>query len=176
MFLPLLSGARVVLAAPGTLHSPPRLAALLRERGVTIALLPPAVLSLLSDEQFPDLRVLMVGGEELQPELARRWVRPGLRFVNCYGPTETTVIATCHELDGRLSPPPIGGPTWPNYRAYVLDAHLNPVPAGVTGELHIGGAGVARGYLGRPELTRQRFIPDPFTPGQRLYKTGDLVR
>ena len=72
-------------------------------------------------------------------------------------------------------PPPIGRPK-PNYQAYVLDSYLNPVPVGVIGELHIGGAGVARGYLNRPELTRDRFIPDPFIPGQRLYKTGDLVR
>jgi acyl-coenzyme A synthetase/AMP-(fatty) acid ligase len=176
MFTPLLGGARVVLAAADTLHSPPRLAALMRARGVTVALLPQAVLSLLGDEQFPDLRVLMTGGEELRSEVARRWVRPGLRFVNAYGPTEATVIATYHELDGLSSPPPIGLPNRPNYQVYVLDAHLCPVPAGVTGELHIGGAGVARGYLGQPELTRQRFIPDPFSPGQRLYKTGDLVR
>ena len=72
-------------------------------------------------------------------------------------------------------PPPIGRPK-PNYQAYVLDPDLNPVPVGVTGELHIGGAGVARGYLNRPDLTNQRFIPDPFTPGHRLYKTGDLAR
>jgi amino acid adenylation domain-containing protein len=176
MFMPLLGGARLVLAAPDTLHSPPRLAALIRDRNVTFACLPPAVLSLLAGEQFPGLRVLMAAGEELPSELARRWVRPGLRFVNGYGPTEATVIATYQELDATMSPPPIGLPTWPNYRVYVLDAYLNPVPVGVTGELHIGGASVARGYLNQPELTRQRFIPDPFTPGQRLYKTGDLVR
>jgi hypothetical protein len=78
---------------------------------------------------------------------------------------------------GTPLPPPIGRPK-PNYQAYVLDPHLNPVPAGVTGELHIGGPGVARGYLNQPELTRQRFIPDPFRPGPgaRLYKTGDLAR
>jgi acyl carrier protein len=73
-------------------------------------------------------------------------------------------------------PPAIGFPAQRNYQAYVLDRHLNPVPAGVTGELHIGGASVARGYLDRPDLTRERFIPDPFRPGGRLYKTGDLVR
>jgi amino acid adenylation domain-containing protein len=178
MFMPLLSGARVVLAPAPTLHSPPRLAALLREAGITFACLPPAVLNLLGDGQFPDLRVLMAAGEELPSDLARRWIRPGLRFVNGYGPTEATVIATYAELEpGTPLPPPIGRPTWPNYQVYVLDPDLNPVPVGVTGELYIGGAGVARGYLNRPELTRERFIPDPFRPGPgaRLYKTGDRV-
>ena len=177
-FMPLLGGAKVVLASAETLHSPPRLAALIRDTGVTFACLPPAVLSLLTGEDFPGLRVLMTAGEELPSELARCWVRPGLRFVNGYGPTEATVIATYSELDGSAYPPPIGLPTWPNYQAYVLDEYLNPVPAGVTGELHIGGASVARGYLNRPELTRRQFVADPFG-GQseaRLYKTGDLVR
>ena len=161
---------------PETLHTPRRLAALIRDRGITFACLPPAVLGLLTDQDFPGLRTLMAAGEELPAELARRWIRPGLRFVNGYGPTEATVIATYQELDATMIPPPIGRPSRPNYRAYILDPDLNPVPAGVTGELHIGGHGLARGYLGRPELTRQKFIPDPFTPGQRLYKTGDLAR
>ena len=178
MFMTLLSGGRVLLAPASTLHSPPRLAALMRDRHVTFACFTPSMLSVLGDEQFDDLRVLMVAGEELPSELARRWIgRPGLCFVNDYGPTETTVSATFMELEpGTALPPPIGRPYCPNYRAYVLDSHLSPVPVGVTGELHIGGAGVTRGYLGRPELTRERFIPDPFRPGQRLYKTGDLVR
>jgi amino acid adenylation domain-containing protein len=175
-FAPLVAGARVVLADDQTRHSPPRLAALIRDRGVTVACLAPAVLSLLGDEQFPGLRVLMSAGEELPADLARRWIRPGLRLVNGYGPTEATVLSTYQELDAGLVPPPIGRPTWPNYQAYVLDPHLQPVPAGVIGELHIGGASVARGYLNRPELTCERFIPDPFVPGGRLYKTGDLVR
>jgi amino acid adenylation domain-containing protein len=177
MYLPLVSGARLVLAPAATLHSPARLAALIRDRRVTFACLPPAVLALLAGQDFPHLRTLVSAGEELAPELARRWLRPGLRLVNGYGPTEATVLATCQELDAStVSPPPIGRPVWPNYRGYVLDAHLNPVPVGVTGELHIGGASVARGYLNRPELTRERFIGDPFVPGERLYKSGDLVR
>jgi thioesterase domain-containing protein len=177
MFLSLLSGARLVLAAQETLHSPPRLAALIRQAGVTFASLPPAVLGLLPAGEYPELQVIMAGGEELPAELARRWIRPGLRLVNGYGPTETTVTAAFAELDATTPmPPPIGFPVRPNYRAYVLDQYLNPVPAGVYGELHIGGAGVARGYLNRPDLTGGRFIPDPFTSGQRLYKSGDLVR
>jgi amino acid adenylation domain-containing protein len=175
-FMPLLGGARVVLAAAETLQSPSRLAALMRQARVTVACLPPAVLDLLPAGHYPDLRILMPGGEELPAELARRWIRPGLRLINSYGPTEATIDATYAELDPSTQmPPPIGHPAG-NYRAYVLDRHLNPVPAGVTGELHIGGASVARGYLNRPDLTQDRFIPDPFTPGERLYKTGDLVR
>jgi amino acid adenylation domain-containing protein len=176
MFMPLTAGARAVLAPAETLHSPPRLAALLDDAHITFACLPPAVLGLLPERDYPDLRILMTAGEELPSELARRWIRPGLSLVNGYGPTETTVLATYAELHpGTSLPPPIGFPIWPNYQAYVLDQRLNPVPAGVIGELYIGGASVARGYLNRPELTRERFITDPFRDG-RLYKTGDLVR
>jgi amino acid adenylation domain-containing protein len=176
MFMPLLGGARVILAPPQTLHSPPRLAALIRDRGVTFACLPPAVLNLLAGEDFPGLATLLSAGEELTSELLAAWLRPGLEIYNGYGPTEASIGSTFMRLDPTTQlPPPIGVPK-PNYRAYVLDAHLNPVPVGVTGELHIGGAGVARGYLNRPELTAERFIGDPFVAGGRLYKTGDLVR
>jgi amino acid adenylation domain-containing protein len=176
MFMPLLGGARLVLAAPQTLHSPPRLAALIRDRHVTFACLPPAVLNLLRGEKFPELRTLLSAGEELSSELLRAWQHDGLEIYNGYGPTEASIGSTFAKLEPSTPlPPPIGRPK-PNYQAYVLDPHLNPVPVGVTGELHIGGAGVARGYLNRPELTQERFIPDPFRPGQRLYKTGDLVR
>jgi amino acid adenylation domain-containing protein len=178
MFLPLLAGGRVVLASAETLHSLPRLAALIREAGVTFACLPPAVLNLLTGEDFPGLRVLLSAGEELSSELLRAWLRPGLEIYNGYGPTEASMGATFMRMDASTQlPPPIGRPK-PNYQVYVLDSYLNPVPVGVIGELHIGGAGVARGYLNRPEQTKERFVPDPFSgvPGARLYKTGDLVR
>ena len=176
MFLALTSGARLVLARPETLHSPPRLAELIRKAEVSFACLPPTVLSLLRGEDFPSLRTLLSAGSELSTELFRSWLRDGLEIYNGYGPTEASMGATFMRMDaGTQLPPPIGRPK-PNYRVYVLDPYLNPVPVGVTGELHIGGPGVARGYLNRPELTRERFIPDPFAAGQRLYKTGDLVR
>src|SRR6202035_1223719 len=138
--------------------------------------LPPAVLSLLAGEDFPELRTLLSAGEELTSELLGAWLQPGLEIYNGYGPSEPAIGATFMRLEPSTPlPPPIGRPK-PNYQAYVLDEHLNPVPAGVIGELHIGGAGAARGYLTQQELTRQRFIPAPFIPGGRLYKTGDLAR
>ncbi len=178
MFMPLVAGGTVVLAPADVLHTPRRLVALMRQRAVTFACLTPSVVSLLGDEGLPALRVLMCGGEELPGGLVRHWLRPGLKFVNDYGPTETAITAVCGELDREVpagQSPPIGAPI-ANCSAYVLDPWLRPVPPGVTGELHIGGAGVTRGYLGRPGLTAARFVADPFRPGGRLYKTGDLCR
>jgi amino acid adenylation domain-containing protein len=177
MFMTLCSGATAILANRETLMSPPRLGELMREVKVTFACLPPAVVNLLTGEEFPDLRILLSAGEELSSAVLRSWLRPGLRFHNGYGPTEAAIGATFMELDGSILPPPIGRPK-PNYQAYILDKHLNPVPVGVIGELHIGGAGVTRGYLNQPELTARRFIPDPFRrePNARLYKTGDLAK
>lgn len=125
-----------------------------------------------------DLRLLCLGGDRVDGDLAARARgRSGGTTLNCYGPTECTVVTIAgpaleRTAFGRV---PIGRPL-PGTRVYVLDRRLRPVPIGVTGELYLGGAGVARGYLGDPALTAQRFVADPFVAGERLYRTGDLVR
>jgi amino acid adenylation domain-containing protein len=129
------------------------------------------------------VRVMIIGGEQALASDVTKWfdcVGDGVRLLNTYGPTETTVVASSAELgsaDGQADRVPIGRPL-ANMRTYVLDGALQPVPIGVHGELYIGGESVARGYLKRPELTEQCFLPDPFVEsrGARMYKTGDLVR
>lgn len=133
----------------------------------------------------PDVRLVVVGGEKASSAAYAAWrdcVGDGVRWINSYGPTEASVSITAYEpkfAAGDSIPDniPIGRP-WGNCRIYLLDRHLNPVPVGVPGELHAGGVCVAQGYLNRPELTAQKFIPDPFSsdPAARLYKTGDLAR
>ena len=161
-----LSSDPLSLAGGGLAHA-------LRRNRINVATLPPSVLPLLEGQEFPDLETLVVAGESCPLEVAQRWSR-GRRFINAYGPTETTVCASWAEF-GEGAVVPIGRPI-SNTRLYVLDGDLEPVPVGVSGELYIGGCGLARGYLGRPGLTAERFVASPFGRGERLYRTGDLVR
>ncbi|MFG1951594.1 amino acid adenylation domain-containing protein [Micromonospora sp. NPDC048830] len=176
LFVPLLLGGAVQLAGADDRTDPVRLARFIAAHEVTWGLLTPAVLALLDPADVPAWRTVLCGGEAVPAELAARWA-PGRRFVNAYGPTEVTVVALAADLLGtETDPAPIGVPL-PNHRAYVVDADLRPVPPGETGELLVGGPGLAEGYLNRPGLTAERFVPDPFSglAGERLYRTGDLV-
>ncbi|SCK55851.1 non-ribosomal peptide synthetase [Streptomyces sp. WMMB 322] len=170
----LLGGACLVVPDDGATLAGEDLAAEVRSGAATVALFPPSLLALLDPGELPSLRTVVSGGEDCPAAVAARWA-PHVRLLNAYGPTEITVYAT---LAGPLAGdrhPPIGRPV-PNAGLQVLGQDGRPVPVGVPGELHVGGPGVAHGYLGRPELTAERFPPDPDRPGGRLYRTGDLVR
>ncbi len=136
----------------------------------------PSALAALPSEKLPALQTIVVGGEPCPPYLVTQWAL-GRRFFNAYGPTESTVCATVAQCFEGMDVLPIGRPI-DNTQIYILDRHKQPVPIGVSGELHIAGVGLAKGYLNRPELTQEKFIPNPFSnePGSRLYKTGDLAR
>ncbi|MET7419838.1 amino acid adenylation domain-containing protein [Dactylosporangium sp. NPDC005555] len=180
----LLNGARLAVVPGDQPLGAAELAAAISAAGATVVRLTPALFNLVADtepEVFRGLRHLIVGGDVLDPDRARRVLDAGgpRCFLNAYGPTEITVSATVHPVEaGSLTGPsvPIGRPIT-NTTAYVLDPELRPVPVGVAGELLVGGPGLARGYLHRPGLTAERFVPDPFgPPGGRLYRTGDQVR
>jgi amino acid adenylation domain-containing protein/non-ribosomal peptide synthase protein (TIGR01720 family) len=176
VFVTLLAGAALVLAPQEALLPGPDLVRTLVDGRVSVVTLPPSALSVLPDAALPSLETLVVAGEACPKEIVARWADQR-RFVNAYGPTETTVCATLTECAPSDGKPLIGRPI-ANMRTYVLDAGLTPAPVGVPGELYVGGVGVARGYLGRPDLTAARFVPDPFggEPGARLYRTGDVAR
>jgi amino acid adenylation domain-containing protein len=175
IFTGLAVGATLVLVPHETSISPTGLAELMRRERVTYIGTPPAMLSLMDPEGYPDLRYLLVGGEAFSGELVNKWNLPGRRFVNGYGPTEITIGATFYICEHKTwtGSPPIGR-TQPNRWNYLVDRWNNLVPIGVPGELLSGGPGIARGYLNRPELTAEKFVDDPFRPGERVYRTGDL--
>jgi amino acid adenylation domain-containing protein len=177
IFSALLTGASLRYLTDQERLSVETLQAVMEKDGITVIDLPPAVMSLLEPERFGDLRIVFAGCEAYSGALVNRW-NAGRRFINGYGPTECTVTMTVQECAGTwTSSPPIGLPMV-NHVAHVLDSRLRLLPAGVPGELVIGGAGLTHGYLGSPELTAEKFVTDPFgtAPNGRLYRTGDLVK
>ena len=176
LWLAWANGAALVAGAGElSVQTVPSLSRTMARAGVTVLSCVPTLLAML-EEDVPTLRLLILGGEECPHGLVTRWWRPHRRMVNTYGPTEATVVATCADLHPDY-PVTIGRPL-PGGRAYVLDEALRPVPTGADGELCLAGPGIARGYLGQPELTAQKFVPNPFDTGAnaRLYRTGDLAR
>jgi len=178
-----LFGGRLEIIPDEITHDPQRLLEAVADSGVTVLESVPAVIEgiLAVPEQRLGLRWLLPTGEALGRELAQRWFEryPGIPLVNAYGPAECADDVALHTLTSLTDTRkgiPIGKPT-DNNRLYVLDSQLALAPSGVVGELYVGGTGVGRGYAGKPELTAERFVPDPFgAPGGRLYRTGDLAR
>ncbi|WP_202638622.1 non-ribosomal peptide synthetase [Bailinhaonella thermotolerans] len=182
-FWPLITGARLAVARPGGHRDAAYLRDLVTGRGVTTMHFVPSMLAAFLAEEGVEacaatLRRVVCSGEELPAHVVARFFErlPGVELHNLYGPTEAAVDVTAWRCSPGESPVPIGRPIQ-NTDVHVLDPLLRPVPLGVPGELHIGGVQVARGYHGRPALTAERFVPDPYgPPGARLYRTGDLVR
>ncbi|MEV4949601.1 amino acid adenylation domain-containing protein [Streptomyces sp. NPDC053755] len=178
LIMSLCVGGRVIVVPTERRVAGPALTDYIAHHRATHMILPPSLVSALPQEcDLPDGAVLIVGTEAVPSELIARWAGR-VRVVVAYGLTEATVNSTLWSADAdRPGPAPIGRPD-PNTRAYVLDSALRPVPVGAEGELYVGGRGLARGYLGRPGLTSERFVADPYAdePGARMYRTGDRVR
>ena len=180
LFAALVTGGTLVVAKPGGELDSSYLAGLIRRQSVNFVFTVPAQLQLLLNEadylQCRSLKAHICGGEALKPELLKAFREVSqATLYNCYGPTEASIASTsCNCSDWREGAIPIGRPI-ANTRCHILDQHGNPVAPGVEGELYIGGAGLARGYLHNAELTREKFIDCPFIPGERLYRTGDLA-
>ncbi|WP_460730541.1 non-ribosomal peptide synthetase, partial [Nocardia heshunensis] len=180
-FLPLRAGATLVVATPDGHRDFGYIAETIAAQGVTVTDFVPSMLSAFAaharPSSMPTLRTVFVIGEALPPATvdAIRALGTDIEVHNLYGPTEATVSITHWPAgDGDTQTVPIGLPQW-NSRVYVLDSRLGPVPAGVPGELYLAGDQLARGYAGRPDLTSDRFVANPFEPGERMYRTGDLV-
>ncbi len=181
LFLSLISGGTLAIAPPESHRDPAWLATILREERITTAHFVPSMLAAFLDEPAAattGLKRVFCSGEALPASLRDRFhAMIDAELHNLYGPTEAAVDVTYWDASAGDSsdPVPIGRPVW-NTRMYVLDGRMRPVPPGVVGDLYIGGVQVARGYLGRPDLTAERFIPDPFLPAPaRMYRTGDLA-
>ena len=183
LFLPLVQGAKVVIASREDAMDDLRLKSLIEERGINYLQATPATWHLLVNAGWRAPRVMkgLCGGEPLPPGLANELLDRGVRLFNVYGPTETTVWSSVYEVAQRVNNAVSIGRPIDNTQLYILDKELNPVPVGVAGELYIGGAGLAQGYLGRADLTAERFIQNPFHQecvhsSALIYQTGDLAR
>ena len=177
LYLPLITGGTVAIASRDDVVDPDRLMERIRESGCTVLQATPSAWRALVNAGWsgsPDLKILC-GGEALPSDLAESLLQRCGELWNMYGPTETTIWSTIHRVASAARQAPIGRPI-ANTQVFVLNAQRDLVPVGVPGELYIGGHGLARGYLHREELTRERFVPSPFAPGARLYRTGDLAR
>ncbi|HEX7643460.1 MAG TPA: amino acid adenylation domain-containing protein [Noviherbaspirillum sp.] len=179
IFMALCSGTTLCMADRDALLPGAALENTLDRLAIDTVTLPPVALNEMASERLPKLATLIVAGEACPPQVARHW-SPGRKFFNAYGPTEYTVCATIErcQADEKLTfSTPIGRPI-ANTRIYLLDAMLQPVPVGVPGNLYIAGAGLARAYLGRADMSAERFIPDPFSreAGSRMYASGDVAR
>lgn len=179
LYLPLISGAQIVIAKKETIREPQALAQMIENFDINIMQATPTLWHALvtsEPEKLRGLRVL-VGGEALPSGLLQELQDLHCSVTNLYGPTETTIWSAAAFLEeGLKGVPPIGKPIW-NTQVYVLDNGLQPVPPGVVGELYIAGTGLARGYFHRPDLTAERFVADPYgPPGTRMYRTGDQAR
>ena len=179
IFLPLTVGAKVNIVDRDTASDGTKLLDKLAESRATVMQATPATWRLLVSAEWPGSAKLKIlcGGEPLSSDLAGALLERAASVWNMYGPTETTVWSTCHRITDPTTTIPIGKPI-ANTRIYVLDQYMRPQPIGIPGEIYIGGAGVARGYLGRAELTKERFVADRFgnDPEAHLYRTGDLAR
>lgn len=176
IIMALRAGATLCLEDQESMLPGPPLIQVLRDKKINVMTIPPSALAVLPDAMLPDLNTLIVAGEACSMDIASRWAN-GRRFFNAYGPTEASIWATVAECADVQATPSIGSSII-NVQVYVLDERLEPVPVGVPGEIYIGGVGVARGYCNRPDLTAERYLPDPFSsaPGARIYRTGDRAR
>ncbi|WP_339801534.1 amino acid adenylation domain-containing protein [Paenibacillus sp. FSL R5-0744] len=177
IFMALFAGAKLYIPSKETILDPQRFVDYIGKNKLTVLTLPPTYLSTIESKQLKGVRLLITAGSAIHPELAERYMQE-MNYVNAYGPSEATICATVwipavSKIENSVIP--IGKPI-PNAEVYITDVNGHLQPIGIAGELCIGGAGVGRGYLNRPELTAEKFVENPYRPGERMYRTGDLAR